>query len=251
MCTSAVEPARLNDTLYDPVDESEPSFLALVENIRELSILEPLVVSADGYLLSGHRRHAAACCLRLERIPVRIHADVSYHRDPDAFLKLLASFNRQRVKNTAEQLREELALMANDSCRQVRRFRRNAAKVEAAGVNLRERRRRSVIRDKQELRTAIIQVVTHERPNWPLSDRSVFYRLLNIQGLVRNDRTRLPFANSQASYDDVTNMLTRLRLDGSIPFECIADETRPVIIRDTHRCVGDFVRRECDQFLQG
>lgn len=45
-------------------------------------------------------------------------------------------------------------------------------------------------------------------------------------------------------------MLTRLRLDGSVPFEAIADETRPVVVWDTHRCVGDFVRQECDGFLK-
>lgn len=44
-------------------------------------------------------------------------------------------------------------------------------------------------------------------------------------------------------------MLTRLRLDGSVPFEAIADETRPVVVWDTHRSVGDFVRQECDRFL--
>jgi hypothetical protein len=102
-----------------------------------------------------------------------------------------------------------------------------------------------------ELRSAIIQVIEDERRNWPLSDRAVHYRLLNIPGLVRNDRTRLPYDNTAAAYDDVTNMLTRLRLDGTIPFEAIADETRPIVTWDTHRCVGDFVRRECEQFLTG
>jgi hypothetical protein len=116
-------------------------------------------------------------------------------------------------------------------------------------VELRGRKRRSEIRDKLELRAAILQVVEDEERNWPLSDRAVHYRLLNIAGLVRNDRTRLPYENTAACYDDVTNMLTRLRLDGSVPFEAIADETRPVSLWDVHRSAGDFVRRECDRFL--
>ena len=65
VCTSAIEPAPLNDELYDPVNESEPSFRALSDSIRELGILEQIVVSADGYILSGHRRHAAARLLVL------------------------------------------------------------------------------------------------------------------------------------------------------------------------------------------
>jgi hypothetical protein len=250
VCTFAIEPADLNDQLYDPVDESEPSFQALMESIREHGILEPIVVSSDGYILSGHRRHAAARSLNLQRIPIRIRSDVSYLRDRDEFLRLLASYNRQRVKSTTEQLREEVVLMSDESYSSVRRFRRDAAVVTSDGVvELSTRRRRSVIRDKLELRAAIVKVVTDEKRNWPLSDRAVFYRLLNVQGLVRNDKTRVPFDNSPAAYDDVTNMLTRLRLDGSVPFEAIADETRPVIVWDTHRCVGDFVRQECDQFL--
>ena len=96
VCTSAIEPASLNDQLYDPVDESEPSFWALVEDIREHGILEPIVVSADGYILSGHRRNAAARALKLDRIPVRVRHDISYVWNEDEFLRLLASYNRQR-----------------------------------------------------------------------------------------------------------------------------------------------------------
>lgn len=251
VCTSAIEPASLNDQLYDPIDESDPSFQALVESIREHGVLEPIVVSGDGYILSGHRRHASAHVLGLPRIPVRVRHDVSFLRDEDEFLRLLASYNRQRVKTATEQLREEVVLMSDDSVSQVRRFRRDAAAIGNEGVmQLRGRKRRSAIRDKMELRDAIIKVIHDEKRNWPLSDRAVHYRLLNFRGLVRNDKTRVPYENTAAAYDDVTNMLTRLRLDGSIPFDAIADETRPVVVWDTHRCVGDFVRRECDGFLK-
>lgn len=250
VCTSAIRPAPLNDELYDPVDRAEPSFQALLENIREHGILEPLVASVDGYILSGHRRHAAAVELDLDRIPIRIRQDVSYQHDRDNFLRLLASYNRQRVKTSSEQLREELALMPDASCSQLRRYRRARAEIgREQNVQLRHRKRRSAIRDKLELRQAILDVVEKERRNWPLSDRAVHYRLLNVLELVRNDRTRVRYDNTPAAYDDTTNMLTRLRLDGSIPFEAIADETRPVLRWDTHRSVGDFVRRECQEFL--
>jgi DNA-binding transcriptional MocR family regulator len=96
LCTSAVTPAQLNDQLYDPVDESEPSFQALVDSVREHGILEPIVVSGDGFILSGHRRHAAARSIALPRIPVRVRHDVSYLNSKDEFLRLLASYNRQR-----------------------------------------------------------------------------------------------------------------------------------------------------------
>lgn len=251
VCTSAIQAAPLNDLLYAPINEGDASFGALVESIREHGVLEPLVVSSDGYLLSGHRRHRAIQSIGTKRIPVRIRFDVSYADDRETFLKLLASYNRQRVKTTSEQLREEVVLMSQDSNDELLEFRRSSAMITSNDqVELRSRKRRCAIRDKMELRQAIIDVVNREKPNWPLSDRAIHYRLLNITGLLRNDKTRIPYENSAACYDDVTNMLTRLRLDGSIPFDAIADETRPVVIWDTHQCVGDFVRSECDSFLK-
>lgn len=250
VCTSAIKPSWLNDKLYDPVNVEEPSFIALVDNVRELGILEPVVVSADGYILSGHRRYAAACQLKLERIPVRIRYDVSFFANNDEFMRLLASYNRQRVKTTSEQVREEAALSSNDAYIRVRTFRRDTSEVDITeSVSLRSRKRRSVITQKIELRNAIVQTVLDEKPNWPVSDRFIFYRLLNIEGLVRNDNSREPFVNSKACYNDVTDLVTRLRLNGSIPFEAVGDETRPVLIWDRHHCVGDFVRREFDQLL--
>ena len=78
MCTSTLRPAALIDNLYDAIDESDPSFVALVDSIREHGILEPLVVGCDGYTLSSHRRHAVASQLNIDRIPVRIRSDVGY-----------------------------------------------------------------------------------------------------------------------------------------------------------------------------
>lgn len=168
VCTSAIEPAWHNDELYDPIDPSEPSFLALVRSIQEHGILEPIVVSADGYILSGHRRHAAAEHLGLARIVVRIRHDVSYLGNREEFLRLLASYNRQRVKTTTEQLHEEVVLMSPAPSARVRQFRRESAAIHDNGVvELRTRKRRSAIRDKLELRNAILQVIAAEKPNWP------------------------------------------------------------------------------------
>jgi len=69
---------------------------------------------------------------------------------------------------------------------------------------------------------------------------------------LRNDDVRkTPFENSEECYNDVTDLLTRLRLDGSIPFEAIEDETRPVVTWNTHRSVGTFIKEETENFLSG
>lgn len=249
LCTSAIRPTIENDLLYDPIRRDDPAFVALRENVRENGILEPILVSADGQIISGHRRYAAAEELRMHRIPVRVRYDINYRTDRDGFLKLLASCNRQRMKSSLEQTREELAL-SDLSTREIYEFRRLAAAADhVESVRLPSRRKRSEIRDKRELKEAIVRTVLAERENWPLSDRAIHYRMLNIPGLVRNDKTRVPYLNDHASYNDVTSMLTRLRLTRDIPFESIADETRPVVQWDIHKSVGDYVRREVDGFL--
>ena len=112
-------------------------------------------------------------------------------------------------------------------------------------------KKRSQIRDKIGLKDAIVKVIYDNKRDWPLSDRKVFYLLLNIEGLLRNDRRETPFENSPECYEDVTNMVTRLRIDGTIPFDAIADETRPVIHWATHKCVGTFIDKELDGLFSG
>jgi ParB/Sulfiredoxin domain len=253
VCTFAIEPAPENDKLYDPVREDDPAFLALVKDIRENGIINPIGVSADGFIFDGHRRHAAARCLGMERITVRIDPGISHLKDLDTFLRRLRSCNEQRVKNTAEVMRESLVTMEPDTWQRVCDYRKSVSNVDGAEVfRLVGKKKRSGIVQKRGLADAIVQVTTDYYEQYgATSDRKIFYLLMNMPGLLRNDVRKTPFENSDECYQDVTNLLTRLRLDGSIPFEAIEDETRPVVIWDTHRNVRTFIDRELDNFLSG
>ena len=57
---SQLEPAPENDDLYRPVGFDDPEIQALARSIREHGIREPLVITLDNYILSGHRRYKAA-----------------------------------------------------------------------------------------------------------------------------------------------------------------------------------------------
>ena len=46
-------------------------------------------------------------------------------------------------------------------------------------------------------------------------------------------------------------LLTRARLAGEIPMNCIDDATRPVLVWHVHRCAQDFIRQELNGFLKG
>lgn len=250
--TSAVEPSPENDKLYEPIREDDPAFLALVDDVRKNGILERIVVSADGFIISGHRRHAAAGYLHLKRIPVRITPEVSRARDTDKFAQLLPSYNQQRVKTTSEAVREGIALMDGPSWQRVCDYRSEVGMIDCTQViKLTGTKKRSRITQKQSLRRAIIDTVLEHKADWPMSDRRIFYLLLNSPGLLRNDVKEIPFANTPECYNDLTNMLTRMRLDDSIPFDCIADETRPVVEWGTHRSVGTFADEQLEGLFSG
>ncbi len=69
-----IKPAPENDTLYRPVDSEDPEIVALAESIRKHGLREPIVVSADGYILSGHRRYTACESVGLLEVPVRFES---------------------------------------------------------------------------------------------------------------------------------------------------------------------------------
>jgi hypothetical protein len=246
VCTSLLRPCPENDKLYDPVRMDDPSFLALVDDIRKKGLQNSIGISRDGYVYDGHRRLAAVKYLEWEKVRVHMRP-LSYRDDRDEFLALLKSCNTQRIKTTAEVIREGIVGMDDDPWQRLFTYREEASRLDGAeAIELYGSKRRSEIRDKVGLKLAIVKVVEGNEKDWPLSDRRVFYLLLNVEGLLRNDRERTPFRNDNACYDDVTDMLTRLRIDHTIPFDCIADETRPVVQWNTHKNVGTFVERELD-----
>ena len=55
-----VQPSPENDRLYRPVDASDPQIIQLAESLRDCGIQEPLLVTRDRWIISGHRRYAAA-----------------------------------------------------------------------------------------------------------------------------------------------------------------------------------------------
>src|SRR5262245_6270134 len=60
-----------NDVLYKPVNEKDPEIQALAASIAEYGVREPLVITLDNYILSGHRRYVGAKLAGLEFVPCR------------------------------------------------------------------------------------------------------------------------------------------------------------------------------------
>jgi hypothetical protein len=66
-----------------------------------------------------------------------------------------------------------------------------------------------------------------------------------------HEKKRERYANSHKCYRVLTNILTRLRLNGEIPMHAICDDTRPTTTWQVHQHAGTFLKNELDGFLLG
>ena len=237
-----------NDAIYGAVRETDPDVQELAKDVKRNGILDPLVVSADGYVISGNRRLMAARTIGLESVPVSRRPDVR-RGDPD-FVRLIVSFNSQRVKTIDQQARELTATIDPATAHQrLVESRRRESAVDAVPLDLGAWRGRSEIKGNRPLADACIRVVGERRSDWPLSDRQIHYLLLNDAPRLHEKKRGL-YRNDKKSYRTLTNILTRLRLSAAIPFSAIADETRPVSICPVHPHPQSYLRAELNQFLK-
>jgi hypothetical protein len=247
---SDIRPSPENDKLYKPVNTKDVDFRALVEQIRINGITDPLIITLDGFILSGHRRHAAATVLLLESVPCR-NANIC-HDDPQ-FLVFLRACNEQRVKSADMILREQI-ISANPEAayEELIQYRRSAARVKVeTGVIVGHKHRAIISKAKRPFLQSIKNIIARLRDYWPLSDRLIHYQLLNAPPLIHASKPKSVYRNDHPSYKSLCELLTRARIAGVSPFAAIHDPTRPVTTWSVHTSVGPFIRGELDDFLKG
>ena len=247
-----VRPSPENAELYRPVDPADPEIKALAESILKHGIQEPLLVTRDGWILSGHRRRAAAVLAGLETVPCRVK-DIEKDVDHDQFMCLLRECNRQRAKSFDEKVREEIiSVNPEEAYRSLIAHRKCRAAVAIAGLAVVGHKHRAEISAAKEPFLQAVRRVLEDRKNfWPLSDRQVHYALLNAPPLRHASKPDSAYDNTPVSYKSLVDLLTRARLSGNIPFEAIADPTRPVTVWRVQRDCQGFIRQELDGFLRG
>jgi ParB-like chromosome segregation protein Spo0J len=252
LSVSTIRPAPENDKVYRPIDPMFPDVQSLANDIRELGILVPLVVSADGWLLSGHRRLVAAKLTGLTEVPCMIDP-VRRDREPDRFMRLLVAHNKQRVKSFDEALREEILMASeDDKATAVFNYRRDRAAVNLPPMELREAKARKRISEAKALMLeAIDDILDRERQFWPMTARRIHYHLLSSPPRRHVSKPGSSYANDDRSYGDLTDLLARARLTGRIPWDAIDDETRPVEVWTVHSNPSTFLQEELDGFLKG
>jgi hypothetical protein len=249
---SSIRPSPENDKLYHPITPGDPDVIALAESIKAQGLLEPIVITADNWIISGHRRYAACILAGLRLVPVRVKP-ITRRDNRDEFLRLLREYNRQRVKTIDEKLREEvISADPEEGYRVLIEHRKQAAAVCADTLEIREQKTRAKISEaKLPLLNAVKEVISSRRDFWPLSDRQIHYALLNNPPLLHASKPESRYRNDGPSYKSLCEFLTRARLQGLIPFHVIHDPTRPVSTWGCHGDSSHFIRKELDQFLKG
>jgi hypothetical protein len=248
-----IHPAPENDDVYGVISPNDPEVIQLAKSIKEHGLQEPIRISTDGYIISGHRRLVACRLAKLDHVQVRVHP-ISRSENKDAFVKLLVEMNSQRIKSTRVLIRETLVKIDPKAAhQQIINDRKERVDVSLSGINPRSNSRRCEISKASEpLLKAIIKVLNEQRAYWPISARQVHYRLLGPDAPLKHaSKPNSKYVNDIESYKKLISVLSRGRTEGHISWNAIEDETRPVYEPRAFWNRGQFFRQHFDKFLTG
>jgi hypothetical protein len=263
---SSLKPSPENTQLYrDTVDD--PDIGKLAASIKRNGC-EPLIITADNFIVSGHRRREALEDNGQIFVQCRVLPFPRSHWTTDEFVTLLREHNHQRNKTIGEQVREELVdLDPEKAYQRLRQMRdKSVNRPERNGVKILNiegtKKRYGISSDKAEHVRLIKEIVEKRRDYWPLSVRGVHYPLLNydfVRGYYWPRRTEsdygtkreLRYANDDGSYDATSDLITRLRLLGEVPWEAFDDFTRPLKVFQAFSNAREFVKQEVSNLFGG
>jgi hypothetical protein len=252
---ASIRPAPENDDVYNAIAWDDPEIQELANSIKERGLQEPLLISRDGFIISGHRRRIAALIAGLKTVSVRVH-EISRAENHDAFLRLLVEMNSQRIKSPSVLIRESLTKIDPKKAHQQiiserREKQRRGSSLTEIDPND-DGRRCQISEAKKPFLDAILLILEDQREYWPLSDRQIHYRLLGeLAPLTHASKPDSRYVNNKSSYRKLTDLLTRGRIDGLISWEAIEDETRPTDLHAAFWNPAQFFRHEFSNFLQG
>jgi hypothetical protein len=183
---------------------------------------------------------------------------VSRAENPSEFRRLLVEMNSQRIKSATELLHESLIKIDPAKAYQKIVNDRKEKDQERSLNNLDvidpgdDGQRCGISEAKQPFLAAVLRVLEAQRAYWPLSDRQIHYRLLGPEAPPTHASKRdSRYVNDIPSYRKLTDLLTRGRIVGLIPWDAIEDVTRPVNVHGAVANSAQFFRQEFKIFLQG
>jgi hypothetical protein len=260
-----IKPSPENDEIYGQIQD-DGQMDALVESIKKRGLEEPILLTADHYILSGHRRFYAVTTYMPSwfrhggnLIPCRIRSDIRREGNPH-YHQELAEYNPQRVKTAGSLLKEALLRTsdAQDLRAAVKEYDEASMFVDCEFMAVNGSKIVEPVTDKkQEFLQAAVKCISDLHGYWPLSVRQIHYRLLNDPPLTltpkrsKFDVERYRYKNDDASYQALVRLLRSARYHGHVSMSCIDDPTRPQKCFGGFDNVAEFVNQEIDNFLVG
>lgn len=244
---SLLKPSPENDTLYGASHDID----VFAEHLRGKGVLEPLVITLDYFIVSGHRRCAAAIRAGLEDVPCRALPQSRSDFSDDEYVELLREYNRQRAKTIDEIIREAVVDADPEvayTClveKRMKKARNGVGAFEIAG----QMTRCEISDNKRQFLEAAEKIIYELEEFWPLSIRGIHYPLLNNPPLRHAKKPDSIYRNLRPDYHDLCDILARARIAGEIPWDCIDDETRPVKLWNTYHNCASFVADHLEDFL--
>lgn len=250
-------PSPENETLYKPIDPKDPAIKKLGKSLKKLGFLHPIGVSEDGWIVDGHRRFAAAQVAGIEEVPcytvpIRRLLD-DYSVNPE-FLPTLREYNRQRVKSVDELLREVVVESDPEEAYQALIEQRTANENDLPdAIKIRKGKPRvRVSKGKQLMLAAVLAVLRQFKNVLPISERKIHYELAqHHKPPLHSSRPSVLYGLDDKSYHALTKLLTSARCEGSIPWESIGDDTRPVTLWRVYDHAQEFFSQQMDGFFKG
>jgi hypothetical protein len=255
-----IKPSPENDGLYGKI-EFDDAFSALWNSINDRGLEEPLILTADGYILSGHRRFEACRSLGMSTIPCRIKHDIRREGNP-GYLRELIAYNPQRVKNAGSILREAIlrdSATLEDTQAAIKRVNGTHYATEPPDYMEVDGHKDvgTIGPTRQAFLAAVQNVVDSLRAYWPLTIRQIHYQLLNDPPLKQTPKRskftaeKYRYRNDKSSYDSLAEICTPARYLGKIPWRAIDDPTRTFDYEKGYRSVSEFMTQEIELFLLG
>ncbi len=240
---------RDNDRIYGRIVEDE-GIRELAKSISRNGLLEPIVVNREGAVISGKRRMNAARLAGLQEVPCRV---VDVREGAEEFRKMLVAFNRDTRNKTLPQIaREDAATMDPNAAFQWVIEEREARKREAAeAMQLPPAKRRKAIVDNRPLADAAIKII-NGHAGFKMTLRQLHYVLLKLKNppLV-NSRTGRRYRNDDKCYHTLSGVVSRLRVFGELPFDCLADLNRFMTEPYWYKSMNDYAQKWLRDFRGG
>jgi hypothetical protein len=264
----ALKPAPENERLYHRLDEDDPGIIKLGESIQRNGCDE-LLISKDNYVIWGHRRRLALLRIGQEQVRCRVLDVIWADLTKEEKLLLLRDGNQQRDKSAAEEVNEELIDIDPDRASKNLLARRYASvcAAECNGLEFVEappaKPLHEISEDKQDHVEHIKKAIYVDLKDFlPASGRKVHYQLCNykfIRGYLwphkdkpgHGVRQTLWYQNDEKSWNATTELLVRLRYNGTVGWDDISDDTRPIVEFRPFKNVKEFWRQQIEEFGEG